>query len=391
MVRNTGRKARRVNLQLRLGKEVVAMSAGKVGARDRRELVSRFTIRHPKLWRLRSGHMYGLEVTAAAAGTEAPYRTAFGVRQIRKLPDGRVLLNGRAMHLRGASVHEDDPVVGAAWGTPQRREALARLQALGATVARAHYPLHPAMLEALDRRGVLVWSQAAVYQVPEANLLLPKVRRNAVGANTEMVLRDRNHPSIFAWSVANELPELVGSGQATFIGAAAREVRRLDPTRLVAIDRSTRAGGAEGSPAVRGLDALGVNEYFGWYGSAVQGLPDTTNADLGPELDHLHASYPGVALFVTEFGAEANRVGPESEKGTFDFQKRWMREHLAIHGSRPFVNGSIVWALKDFRVHPTWGGGNPAPTPPYNEKGLVDQNGTPKPAFWEVRLLFGAR
>jgi len=390
LVRNTGRKARRVSLQVRLGKEVVATSAGEVGARDSRELVSHFTIRHPKRWRLRRGHMYGLEVTAATDGTEAAYRTAFGVRQIRKLPDGTVLLNGRAMRLHGASVHEDDPVVGAAWRTPQRREALARLQELGATVVRAHYPLHPAMLEALDRRGVLVWSQAAVYQVPEANLLRPQVRRNAVRANTEMVLRDRSHPSIFAWSVANELPELVGSGQATLIAAAAREVRRLDPTRLVAIDRSTRAGGDEGSPAVRALDALGVNEYFGWYGSAVQGLPNTTDADLGPELDHLHASYPGVALFVTEFGAEANRVGPESEKGTFDFQTRWLRDHLAIHRSRPFVNGSIVWALKDFRVHPTWGGGNPAPTPPYNEKGLIEQNGQPKPAFWEMRRLFGA-
>ena len=172
-------------------------------------MITRFTIRRPKLWRLRRGGMYGLKVTARAAGAAAVYRTAFGVRQIRKLRDGRVLLNGRAMHLRGASVHEDDPALGAAWTATQRRDALRRLRELGATVGRAHYPLHPAMLEALDRRGVLFWSQAPVYQVPEANLVLPQVRRNAVGANAEMVLRDRNHPSIFAWSIGNELPELV--------------------------------------------------------------------------------------------------------------------------------------------------------------------------------------
>ena len=390
LVRNTGRRARPVRLVLRVGKRVVATSSETVDARGRRELVSHFRIRRPRLWRLGRGGLYRLEVSARAAGGAAAYRTSFGVRQLRKLRDGRVLLNGRAIFLRGASVHEDDPVVGAAWRPAQRRGTLSKLEELGATAVRAHYPLHPAMLEALDRRGVLVWSQAAVYQVPESNLMLPRVRRNAVRANREMVLRDRNHPSIFAWSVANELPDVVGPGQAAFIGGAARAVRRADPTRLVALDRATRAGGAEGSPALRALDALGVNEYFGWYRSAAPGLPDTTTADLGPQLDRLHAVYPGLALFITEFGAEANRAGPESQKGTFGFQTRWTRDHLAIHQSRRFVNGSIIWALKDFRVHPSWGGGNPTPNPPYNNKGLVEENGTPKPAFWEARLLFRA-
>ena len=391
LVRNTGRKSIRTRLALRIGKRVVATTAGRVRAESRRELVSRFTIRRPRIWRLRRGRMYGLRVTARARKADpVVFRTAFGVRRIRRLADGGVALNGRRVHLRGASLHEDDPVVGAAWTPAQRKDALRRLRQLGATVVRAHYPLHPAMLEALDRRGILVWSQAPVYQVPEVNLLLPQIRANAVAANVAMVLRDRNHPSVFAWSIANELPEQVDSGQAAFIVAAAAAVRRLDPTRLVAIDRSTRIGGPEGSTAVRSLDALGVNEYFGWYRSSSPGLPDSTDADLGARLDMLRDSYPGVALFVTEFGAEANRIGPESEKGTLDFQTRWLRDHLAIHASRPFVSGSIVWALKDFRVHPTWGGGNPAPNPPYNNKGLIDEGGEPKPAFWEVRRLFGA-
>jgi beta-glucuronidase len=391
LVRNTARKARRVRLTLHLGKDVVAEGKPKVGGQGRREVVQRFTIRKPKLWRLRRGGMYGLKVIAQAGGVQAQYRTAFGVRQIRRLRDGRVLLNGKAMHLRGVSIHEDDPVVGAAWTPAQRRETLRRLKELGATAARSHYPLHPATLEALDRRGVLFWSQAPVYQVPEENLALPQVRENAVRANAEMVLRDRNHPSVFAWSIGNELPELVGPGQETFIREAAREVRRLDPTRLVAIDRATRMGGDDAGQTLRPLDALGVNEYFGWYRSAAAGLPESTDADLGPHLDSLHRTYPKLAMFVTEFGAEANRIGPESERGTLDFQTRWLRDHLAIHASRRFVNGSIVWALKDFRVHPTWGGGNPTPNPPYNNKGLIDENGKPKPAFYEIRRLFRSR
>ncbi|MGI8945601.1 MAG: glycoside hydrolase family 2 protein [Thermoleophilaceae bacterium] len=424
-VRNTAPEARRVRLKLRLRKRVVAELVRRFDGGERREIVTRFTVRRPRLWRVGGrGKLYGLRVTAGARrppparrkparkrgarssrshGTggrlrrgralgrleRATYRTTFGLRKIRKRSDGTVLLNGRAMRLKGVSLHEDDPVVGAAWGPPQRREALKRIVELGANVVRAHYPLHPAMLEALDRRGVLVWSQAPVYQVPESSLALGAVQRRAVAANRSMVLRDRSHPSVFVWSIANELPESVGAGQAAFIEAAAREVRRLDPTRLVAIDRATRLGGPEGHAAVRALDALGVNEYFGWYYSAVPGLAPASDPDLGSQLDGLHAAYPGVALFVTEFGAESNRGGPDSEKGTFDFQTRWTRDHLAVHRSRPFVNGSIIWALKDFRVHPTWGGGNPLPGPPYNNKGLIEESGAPKPAFYEVKRLFG--
>ena len=378
-------------MTLQVGRRVVALDPVTVRGRSRRELLGSFTIRRPKLWEPRRGRMYRLRVTATGgAGARAVYRTAFGVRRIHRLADGRVLLNGRPMRLRGASVHEDDPVLGAALGPAERRSEMRRLDELGVDVVRAHYPLHPATLEALDRRGVLVWSQAPVYQVPEASLARRRVRVNAQRANRDMVLRDRSHPSVFVWSMANELPDLVGPGQAAFIRGTARAIRRLDPSRLVAIDRSNRVGGPEGHPAVRALDALGVNEYFGWYRSALAPDPPATDADIAPHLDGLHSVYPGVALFVTEFGAESNRPGPDTEKGTFAFQTRWLRDHLAAHDSRPFVNGSIVWALRDFRVHPTWAGGNPVPNPPWNNKGLLEEGGTPKPAFQEMQRLFHA-
>ena len=56
--------------------------------------------------------------------------------------------------------------------------------------------------------------------------------------------------------------------------------------------------------------------------------------------------------------------------------------------ARPFVNGDIAWLLKDFRVHPTWAGGNPLPNPPWNNKGLIDENGSLKPAFFSMQSLW---
>jgi beta-glucuronidase len=371
-----------------------------------REIRARFTIDKPRLWQPRKGAMYGL---AAIAATEPPrsrekrqdfeparsaYRASFGVRQIKKLSNGVVLFNGRKMRVRGASIHEDHPFVGSAWRDAHRKEALANLRRLRATITRAHYPLHPAMLEMLDRAGILVWSQAPVYQLPNSLLDLPGVRRSALEANRRTVAANVNHPSILAWSMANELGSepselgVVGSGYSAFVNETARMIRGMDDTRLVAIDRHSRLGELPYYPALAGLDAIGVNEYFGWYNASIPGQPESRTEDLLPWLDGIHQQYPRTALFITEYGAESTRDGPANEKGTFAFQDKWLTDHALIHGARSFVNGSIVWALRDFRVHPTWGGGNPIPAPPWNNKGLIHEGGTPKPAFWVMARLF---
>lgn len=404
----------RTRITLRAGGRLITLTPRYLAAGSRREIVTRFTIRHPRLWDVRRGNLYPLTLQARipdAPPPEAPrrprkrggkapamvkpgpriarYTTRFGVRHLRKLSGGRVLLNGRPLRLRGVSFHEDDPLLGAAWKAPQRAEVLRRIDQLGANVVRAHYPLHPAVLEALDRRGVLVWDQAPVYQVQNDRWELPSVRRNAVALNAEMVMRDRGHPSVIAYSMANELPDPVTPAQAAFVRGAAAQIRRLDPTRLVAIDRVARVGAAsDANPVWRTVDALGVNEYFGWYRGAFPPLPETVSGDLGPYLDTLHRQQSHAALFVTEFGAEANRAGPDSEKGTYAFQVRFLRKHLAIDDTRPFLNGAMIWALRDFRVIPGWAGGNPIPDPPYNHKGLLDTNGNPKPSFYEVQRIY---
>ena len=393
-LRNATRRKALVRLTLRVGKDRTIRFVRAMDASSRREVGLSFTIPKPQLWRPGKGKasLYGLGLSATApGGLRAGYRTSFGVRRIFKRADGRVFLNGRALQLRGVSFHEDHPLAGAAWRPAHRRETLAEIAELGASVVRVHYPMHPAMLEALDRRGILVWSQAPVYQIRNDRMEIPSLRARAVQANREMVLRDSNHPSIFAWSMANELQEPpIGPGQARFITTTAREIRKLDRTRLVAIDRVDRLNQPEGHPALRSVDALGVNEYYGWYNGTLPPAGPSTTQDLGPRLDALHATYPDKALFVTEFGAESTFDGPEGQKGTFLFQSRYVREHLEIQASRPFVNGSMVWALRDFRVHPTWGGGNPFPQPPYNHKGLIEESGARKPAFFEAQRIMRA-
>ena len=166
--------------------------------------------------------------------------------------------------------------------------------------------------------------------------------------------------------------------------------RELDDTRLIAMERQSRIGEPPTTPAHRYLDVLGVNEYFGWYRSVREddvARAASTVADLGAFLDGIHAANPNLPLMVTEFGAEASRPGPVEQKGTYEFQRRFVRDHLAVHASKRYVAGSIHWALRDFRVYPQWTGGAPNgwATPPWHNKSLIEENNGRKPAYFDMR------
>ena len=70
------------------------------------------------------------------------------------------------------------------------------------------------------------------------------------------------------------------------------------------------------------------------------------------------------------------------------YYKGFLRYHLGVFASKPFLSGALIWNLRDFRVKPGWAGGNPLPNPPVNQKGLVDDLGRRKPAWNVVRQIY---
>jgi beta-glucuronidase len=388
-VRNTSDRARNVRMAATFGPDRLRFSGPKrLAAGEAATYRARLRIAEPSLWAPGNASLYRVRVHASDTnGARATWFLRHGIRSLRVTRDGRLMFNGRPVALRGASLHEDDLTVGNALTNLRRREDIETLRRLGATVTRAHYPVHPYTLELADRLGILFWDQAPVYQLRAPQLGNLPMRRRAVDFIERQVVRDRNHASVFSYSLVNELPARPGSGQELLIAQMARAARKLDPGRLIALD-------ILGYPQVgpqdvyRVVDAIGINSYFGWYPG-----PNGTTAnrdDLGPYLDLMHSAYPSKALFVTEFGAEANREGPIDEKGTYAFQQDFLRFHLATYSARPFINGALIWILRDFRVKPGWEGGNPKPVPPVNFKGLVATDGREKPSFEEVARIFRA-
>jgi beta-glucuronidase len=386
LVTNTSKTGAYAVMSARVNGHTLEFSPALVRPGRAHRLQASLEIDNPRLWSPEHPNLYSVRlVLRDDAGTVLQrYEVHTGIRNF-KVRKGRLLINYRPVALRGASVHEDDPLRGAALTPADIRQNIDLLRELGANMTRAHYPLHPLTLELADRYGIVVWSEIPVYQMEERLFQNDGVRRQSLRMLRKMILRDRNHPSVMVWSVGNENTSRPGVGFGRYIRQARRAVKRLDPTRLIGL-------AFPGYPTVgklsayNGLDALGVNDYFGWYPGPNNSIAD--REAVGPYLDSLHEYYPKQALFVTEFGAEANRPGPASEKGTFEFQKEFLAYHLSVFASRPFINGALVWILRDFRVKPGYDGGNPLPQPPTNFKGLVDDAGVKKPAFQVVQQAY---
>jgi beta-glucuronidase len=400
-LRNMTDEDRNVGLSFSVAGDTFSFRPETVAANSERELVNRFTIERPTLWQPGRPTLYPMTVYADESGgrrggaRRAAYKLRFGVRKL-ETRGSAILLNGKRVNLRGASIHEDDLEEGGALSQDTRRQLVARLRNLGATLTRSHYPLHPSFLELFDKYGILYWIDAPVYQLPNRFLEQANVRKAATRAVVLTVRNNLNHPSVMTWALVNEPAEggeefgTFGAGTARWIGEASAAARELDDTRLIGIDRHSRLGEPVTSSVYRHLDVLGVNDYFGWYRSVRE--DDTTRGpsaveELGPYLDLINAQNPNLPLVITEFGAEASVSGPVEQKGTFEFQRKFAIDHLRVHASKPYVNGSIWWALRDFRVHPQWGGGAPDgyATPPWHNKSLIEETGAGKGVYYDMQ------
>jgi beta-glucuronidase len=387
VVRNYGDSTTSVRIRGSFGGRSINLGTKRVSGHDFKSFQARIRVPRPRLWSPASPYLYSANFSVRAGERRVlGYTLKSGIRSI-SVSNGKLTLNGQPLNLRGVGLHEDDPQMGFAIGSARRAQIIAQAKELGATVIRSHYPLHPEMHELADRVGLLVWSEIPVYAVKTQYLKRETVRKLAARELEANILANQNHPSIMLWSIGNELSARPGPVQSFYINRAVRQAKALDPSRPVGLAVAGYPS-AGCRPQYAALDVIGINEYFGWYPGPNGQIADRDA--LSEYLDSVRACYPNKAIFVSEFGAEANRDGPVEEKGTFQYQQDFVNYHLGIHGSKPWLSGSIYWALQEIRVRPNWDGGNPRPNPPIHEKGLLRFDGSKKPAWFDVQRLFAA-
>ena len=342
----------------------------------------------PALWTPGNPQLYETRVALRADGrTEQEESLRTGLRSVR-VRNGMLHLNGSPLELYGASIQEDYPGRGAALTDAEMDEIVAQLKELGANSTRAHYPLNERLLQRFDEAGILVWNQAPIYH-RNAELNRVAGRREAYETVKGTILAGRNHASVMTHSVANEPVASPDDypNSARFLRVAARMARRLDPTLPVSVDILTYPRIPKQRTYTH-FDLLGINNYYGWY-VGKPSRPTGNFYDLEPYLQKTRSRYPEQAMVMTEFGAESTTHGPETEKGTYEFQSDYINRVLDVVERNGFMGGAIYWTLREFAVKPRWTGGaapwaEPEPDSIHN-KALIAYDGTKKPAFEVMR------
>lgn len=337
----------------------------------------RVTVPHPHLWNGRlDPYLYRAVVELRAGNTVVDsVEQPLGLRFYHVDPTNGFFLNGKPYALHGVNKHQDRPDKGWAVSAADLDEDLALIQEIGATVVRcAHYQHSDYFYSLCDRAGILVWAEIPQVDRITAGEKFAETSRNQL---LDLIRQNINHPSIFCWSLFNELRP--GNPDPH------RELQDLnnvahseDPTRPTIAATCT-----EGWPQMNRIpDLLGWNIYPGWYSE--WGDKD----GVGKMLDrYRHTSRAG-GFCVSEYGAGANVSQHEDNPHQPKADGPWHPEEwqAIVHEtdwaalkSRPFVWATFVWNMFDFTS--AWR--NEGGVPGRNDKGLVSYDRqTRKDAFY---------
>lgn len=334
-----------------------------------------FTYKLPKLqlWSPENPKLYSVLLRSGAdVITEK-----IGFRTV-EVKGTNVLLNGKPVFLRGICLHEEIPQeTRRAYSKNDAARLFAMVKELNANMVRlAHYPHSEHMTRMADSLGILVWSEIPVYWTIDFSN--PEVLTKAKVQLQEMITRDRNRASIIIWSVGNETP--VSTSRNSFMGSLIATAKSLDPSRIIsaALEINVDKGAVTIEDSLVALtDLVSVNEYFGWY----MGLPN----NIPMAKWNIEYNKP---FFISETGTEAlgGFHGDSLTRWSEEFQEWFYQEQIKMMKRMPasFV-GLSPWILTDFRSPKR---NNPLYQEGWNNKGLFDQKGRKKKAFYVLKAYY---
>jgi len=325
------------------------------------------TFKSPELWSPELPKLYKLVTTIEDNGQITDrMETEFGIRTIAFDPKGGFLLNGRHYEIKGMCNHQDAAGVGEALPDALQYFRIKKLKEMGCNAYRtSHNAPTPELLEACDQLGMLVLDENRLFGDDPANL----------ARFAGQILRDRNHPCVFAWSLGNEE---WNAQESPIGGAIASEMQNLahslDSTRQCTM--AVNSGTYEDAGVFPVLDIKGFNYHF-------------------ESMDAYHAAYPEAYVLGTEQastigtrGIYTNDVARGYVSSYDKHNPRWgqtAEQWWGFFAPRPWASGGFAWTGFDYRGEPT-----PYKWPCINSHfGVLDTCGFPKDNFWYYQAWWG--
>jgi beta-galactosidase len=338
----------------------------------------RVMVPRPHLWNGRlDPYLYRAVVELRSTnGRVDSVEQPLGLRFYRVDPDLGFLLNGRPYPLHGVDLHQDWWNKGWAISDADMDENLRLIRELGATVVRcAHYQHSDYFYSRCDQAGILVWAE-----IPQVNEINSSQRfaETSRGQLLDLIRQNINHPSIFAWSLFNEIGLINTPDPERELQDLNNVAHSEDPTRP-----TIGATCTDRFPQMNKIpDLLGWNMYPGWYSG--WGAMNGFNGLLD---QHRYDSQHG-GFCLSEYGAGANVAQHEPNPKQPPTNGQWHPEEWqatvherawAVLKTKPYVWATFVWNMFDFAVSTRHEGGVPG----RNDKGLVTYDRqTKKDAFY---------
>ncbi len=340
-------------------------------------------IENPELWGpppTKKANMYVVITTIKTGGRHIDqYETPLGIRTVEFHPEQGLHVNGEKVLIQGVNQHHDLGALGAAFNVRAAERQLEILQEMGCNAIRmAHNPPAPELLELTDRMGFLVVNE--IFDVWERkktpldfHLIFPDWHEPDIRS---FIRRDRNHPSVIAWSFGNEVGEQYTGDEGAALAKKLYDiVKEEDPTRAATLSINFAK---PGSPIAAVGDIINLN----YQGEGIRNAPAYAHLQgirTEPLYPAFHEAYPDRAIISSETASALSSRGtylfpvvegisaPVADGAGGDPVKQHVSAYelytaqfgssadkvFASQDRHPFVAGEFVWTGWDYLGEPT--------------------------------------
>ena len=303
----------------------------------------------PRYMGVTPGYLYTIVVEVLSNRDEKVadvYRLKYGIRTVEASPERGFLINGRPFYFAGFGKHEDSELRGRGLDTPQLIKDMGLLDWTGANSVRTtHYPYSEEFLQLCDENGIAVIDEAPAVGLQGVNMVRETLKTH-LEVMGELITRDKNHPSVVMWSVANE-PDSEAAAAATYFKHLVAQTKALDPSRPVTF---ASFKSADKDVAAAHVDVIMVNRYHAWYTST--GQLDIVPSLMRRDLTTWHRNFRK-PIMISEFGADS--VAGVHSFPSVAFSEEFQADYLAAHYSTfdemrhaGIFIGEHVWNFADF-------------------------------------------
>ena len=338
-----------------VGKSVTASVS--IAAGGEQEVEQKIVVGQPQLWSLEERHLYSLVTDIRSGGDVVDrYVTRFGIRSIAMDPSRGLLLNGNPVKVKGTCNHQDHAGLGVALPDSVQYFRIRKLKEMGSNGLRtSHNPPTSELLDACDQLGMLVFAETRMMSSNPEGL----------AQFENLVRRDRNHPSVFMWSMGNEEGTANSERGVGILTAMKAVATRHDGSRPVSIAPT----GAIGTGGLAVCDVVGYNYQ-------------------DPQAAAFHAAHPDRPVIGTETVSAVCTRGiyvTDPDKGfVSSYDPYTTTGRASAEGwwrfcdEQDWLAGGFVWTGFDYR-------GEPSPNGWPNissQYGIIDTCGFPKDTFF---------